>query len=78
MVLIESVDGALSEVSTETLTFARSLDTSVDAFVVGDAAVLQGELGAYGVARVFAAAGESFDAFAPGAWAAGLLAAAQT
>ncbi|MGB6020907.1 MAG: electron transfer flavoprotein subunit alpha/FixB family protein [Ornithinimicrobium sp.] len=78
LVLIESVDGALSEVSTETLTFARSLDTSVDAFVVGDAAALQGELGAYGVARVFAAAGESFDAFAPGAWAAGLLAAAQT
>ncbi|MGB3762218.1 MAG: electron transfer flavoprotein subunit alpha/FixB family protein [Ornithinimicrobium sp.] len=78
LVLIESVDGVLSEVSTETLTFSRSLETSIDAFVVGDAAAVQHELGAYGVARVFAATGPGFEAFAPGAWASAVVAAAQT
>ncbi|MGB3828312.1 MAG: electron transfer flavoprotein subunit alpha/FixB family protein [Ornithinimicrobium sp.] len=77
LVFVESVDGAVSEVSTETLTFARALDGPVDALVVGDAGPLLGELGAYGVARVFQAGGEGFEAFAPSAWAAAVVAAVQ-
>lgn len=74
LVLIEAVDGAVSEVSTETLTFARSLDTPVDALVIGSTDAVVRELGEYGVSRVFQVSGADFEAFAPGAWAAAVVA----
>ncbi len=76
LVLIEAHD-SISEVSAETLTFARSLETQIDAVVVGSADVVLGQLGEYGVARVFQAGGEGFAAFAPAAWAAAVVAAVE-
>ncbi len=75
LVVIESDVTGISEVSTETITFARSLGTDIDALVVGDANALLGQLGEYGVARVFAVSGGGFDVYAPGAWAAAAVAA---
>ncbi len=75
VVVIESDATGISEVSTETITFARSLGTDIDALVIGDVDGLLGQLGEYGVARVFAVSGRGFDAYAPGAWAAAAVAA---
>ncbi len=74
LVIIEADATGISEVSTETITFARSLGTNIDALVIGDAGALLGQLGEYGVARVFGVSGDGFDAYAPGAWAAATVA----
>ncbi len=74
LVIIEADATGISEVSTETITFARGLGTDIDALVVGDAEALLEQLGEYGVARVFSVSGDGFDAYAPGAWAAAAVA----
>lgn len=75
LVIIESDAGEVIEVSTEAITFARGLGADIDVLAIGDADALVSQLGEYGVARVFAASGNGFDAYAPGAWAAAAVAA---
>jgi electron transfer flavoprotein alpha subunit len=81
LVLVEKTgDGELLDVSAEALTLARGLaesqvadDAGVDAVVVGEpAASLQGDLASYGVRKVHALAGDTFDSYAGAAWASGL------
>jgi electron transfer flavoprotein alpha subunit len=79
LVLVEKdLDGAPSEVSLESLTFARSLSEAgggvpIDAVVVGDvSADLQSTLAAYAVRDVHRLGGAGFDAFAGAAWASGI------
>lgn len=77
LVLLEADDAGISEVSLETLAFAREMGDPVDALLVGRvAAGVPGRLGEFGVTRVLHADGEGFAAYAPGAWAAAVLAAA--
>lgn len=77
LVLLEADDAGISEVSLETLTFAREMGDPVDALLVGAvAADVPTRLGEFGVTRVLHADGEGFAAYAPGAWAAAVLAAA--
>ncbi len=77
LVLLEADDAGISEVSLETLAFAREMGDPVDALLVGSvAAGVPGRLGEFGVSRVLHADGEGFAAYAPGAWAAAVLAAA--
>jgi electron transfer flavoprotein alpha subunit len=81
LVLVEQTnDGALVDVSGEALTLARSLaaggeagEPSIDVVVVGqpDPSLLQ-ELAGFGVRNVHALTGEAFDSYAGAAWAAGL------
>lgn len=75
LVLLEMEDGTVSEVSLESLTFARSLSASgggvpVDALAVGE---LPGEavatLAAYGVRDVHHATGDGFSSYSAAAWA---------
>jgi electron transfer flavoprotein alpha subunit len=77
LVLVETDAGGVSEVSRETLTFARSWGDPVDAVVVGgdlgDAA--RDHLASYGVRTVHRAAGEAFTSYAGAAWAAAVQAA---
>ena len=78
VVLVETLDDAVAEVSLETLTFARQLGEPLRAVVVGGpAAPLADQLGAYGVQEVLEVSGDGFAAYAPAAWAAALHAAAQ-
>ncbi len=82
LVLIEVEDGAgnggVSEMSREALTFARRIAVPLDALVIGRAAAdVADELGQYGVSRVYEASGSAFDAYAPAAWAAAVVAAAE-
>jgi len=76
LVLVETDDDGVTEVSREALTFARDLG-EVHALVVGDGpAGLVEQLGAYGVAAVRHADGEAFTSYAAAAWAAAVVAAA--
>ncbi|MDQ6687411.1 MAG: electron transfer flavoprotein subunit alpha/FixB family protein, partial [Actinomycetota bacterium] len=80
LVLVESEGGNASEISLETLAFARSLaelggGIQIRAVVVGNVEnpqELGAELGAHGVSEVHQAVGEAFDSFAGAAWAAAL------
>jgi electron transfer flavoprotein alpha subunit len=77
LVLVETDDEGVVEVSRETLTFARDLGSDVRALVVGDGpAGLLDQLGAYGVATVQHADGEAFGSYAAAAWASAVVAAA--
>jgi electron transfer flavoprotein alpha subunit len=79
LVLIEiEGDGTVSEMSLEALTFARRIGVPLDAVVVGsDAGAVAAQLGEYGVSRVYEASGDSFSAYAPAAWGAAVVAAAE-
>ncbi|GAA3839158.1 electron transfer flavoprotein subunit alpha/FixB family protein [Streptomyces phyllanthi] len=80
LVLIETENGAASEISLETLAFARSLSAegggiAIRAVVVGaveDRDALAAELGTHGAAEVHHAVGEAFTSYAGAAWAAAL------
>ena len=74
LVLVETDDGGATEVSRETLTFARALGADVHALVVGDGpAGLVEQLGAYGVSAVQHADGDAFTSYAAAAWAAAVV-----
>jgi electron transfer flavoprotein alpha subunit len=78
LVLVETDDSGVSEVSREALTFVRRLGDHVTALVIGpipDGAVEQ--LGSYGVAGIRHADGEAFSTYAAAAWAAAVVAAAE-
>ena len=76
LVFVETDADGVTEVSRETLTFARSLGGPVDAVAVGDlSGAAQDQLAAYGARTVHHATGEAFSAFAGAAWAAGIQAA---
>ncbi|MDX6302857.1 MAG: electron transfer flavoprotein alpha subunit [Nocardioidaceae bacterium] len=77
LVLVETDGSGASEVSRETLTFARGIGNEVQALVVGDGpAGLVDQLGAYGVSAVHHADGDAFASYAAAAWAAAVVAAA--
>jgi electron transfer flavoprotein alpha subunit len=77
LVLVETDESGASEVSRETLTFARGIGDDVQALVVGDGpAGLVDQLGAYGVSAVHHADGDAFASYAAAAWAAAVVAAA--
>ena len=77
LVLVETDESGASEVSRETLTFARGIGDDVQALVVGDGpAGLVDQLGAYGVSAVHHADGDAFGSYAAAAWAAAVVAAA--
>ena len=77
LVLVETDAGGATEVSRETLTFARGLGAELHALVLGDGpAGLVEQLGAYGVAVVHHADGDAFTSYAAAAWAAAVVAAA--
>jgi len=76
LVLVETDAGGATEVSRETLTFARGQGLELHALVVGDGpAGLVDQLGAYGVAVVHHADGDAFTSYAAAAWAAAVVAA---
>jgi electron transfer flavoprotein alpha subunit len=76
LVLVETDDKGASEVSRETLTFARRLGEDVHALLFGDGpAGLVDQLGAYGVRSVLHADGDAFTSYAAAAWAAAVVAA---
>jgi electron transfer flavoprotein alpha subunit len=78
LVLVETDEAGPSEVSQETLTFARRLGADVHALVVGDGpAGLVEQLGAYGVSTVHHADGDAYTAYAAAAWAAAVVAASK-
>jgi electron transfer flavoprotein alpha subunit len=71
LVVVEAGAAGVSEVSLETVTFARSLGAPVHAVVVGpvpDGVVDQ--LGTYGVEQVHHAVGDAFSAYGGAVWAA--------
>jgi electron transfer flavoprotein alpha subunit len=74
LVFVETGADGATEVSLETVTFARSLADRtagpVHAVLVGAAPDVAGQLGAYGVAEVHHAIGDAFSAYAGAAWAA--------
>jgi electron transfer flavoprotein alpha subunit len=75
LVFVETAAEGATEVSLETVTFARSLaertGSPVHAVVVGALPEkVADELGAYGVAEVHHATGDAFSAYAGAAWAA--------
>ncbi len=80
VVYVETDEAGASEVSRETLTFARSLAAAgggvpIDAVVTGAAsAALVSELGSYGVREVHQASGPEFTSYAAAATAAAVLA----
>ena len=77
LVLVETDASGATEVSCETLTFARRLGSDVHALVVGDGpSGLVDLLGVYGVDAVHHAAGDAFTSYAAAAWAAAVVAAA--
>jgi electron transfer flavoprotein alpha subunit len=76
LVLVETDESGATEVSRETLTFARGLGGDVHALVVGDGPTgLVDQLGAYGVVTVHHADGDAFSSYAAAAWAAAVVAA---
>lgn len=84
VILIETeADGTATEVSLETITFARSLSAAgggvpMDCVVVGEpTAELVGQLGSYGVRELHVASGEAFSAYSGAAWAAAVQAVQQ-
>jgi electron transfer flavoprotein alpha subunit len=77
VVLIETeADGTATEVSLETITFARSLGAAgggvpLDCVVIGEPSPeLVSQLGAYGVRELHVASGDAFSAYSGAAWAA--------
>ena len=81
LVLLETEGEALSEISLETVAFARSLSEAgggilIRAVVVGDLPVdrdaIAAELGAHGVGEVHHVVGPAFESYAGAAWAAAL------
>jgi electron transfer flavoprotein alpha subunit len=77
LVLVETDAGGATEVSRETLTFARALEGELQALVVGDGpSGLVDQLGAYGVTTVHHADGDAFTSYAAAAWAGAVVAAA--
>jgi electron transfer flavoprotein alpha subunit len=82
LVFVEIEDNAVSEMSLEAITFARRIGVPLDALVVsgaaeGTAGAVAELLGKYGVSRVYEASGDAFSAYAPAAWAAAVVAAAE-
>jgi electron transfer flavoprotein alpha subunit len=78
LVLVETTTAGITEVSCETLTFARRLDGPVHAVLVGSpAADVAEQLGAYGVERVYEAHPQGLESYAAAAWAAALVATAE-
>ena len=78
VVLVETLEDEVAEVSREALTFARELGGPLHAVVVGGpAAPVADQLGAYGVEVAYEVTGEAFTAYAPAAWAAAVHAAVQ-
>jgi electron transfer flavoprotein alpha subunit len=78
LVLVETDDSGVSEVSRETLTFVHRFGDEVHALVIGAFPDdVLGQLGSYAVARVSHADGEAFSAYAGAAWAAAVVAAAE-
>ena len=76
VVLVETLEAEVAEVSREALTFARQLDEPLRAVVVGGpAGPVADQLGRHGVQEVCEVAGEAFSAYAPAAWAAAVHAA---
>jgi electron transfer flavoprotein alpha subunit len=83
MVFVETDGSEVSEISLETITFARALATegggiAIRAVVVGPVAdpdAIAGTLGAHGVSEVLHAGGEAFDAWSGAATAAAVVAA---
>ena len=70
LVLVETDDGGVAEMSRETLTFARGLGQPIQALVVGDGpSGLVDALGEYAVETVWHADGDAFAAYAAAAWA---------
>ncbi|RLV47828.1 electron transfer flavoprotein subunit alpha/FixB family protein [Nocardioides mangrovicus] len=84
--LVELENGSVSEISLETLAFARSLAAegggiAIRAVVVGDVDApdaVAAELGAHGVSEVLQATGDAFSAYGGAAWAAALQAARES
>jgi len=77
LVLVETTDEGIVEVSQETLTFARDLG-DVRAVVIGSAApVVSKQLGDLGVSEVRLVEGPGFEAYAAAAWAGAVVAAQQ-
>lgn len=80
LVWVETEAGEISEISLETLAFARSLSEAgggiqIRAVLVGEAddrGAVAAELGAHGVSEVQNAVGEAFTSYAAAAWAAAL------
>lgn len=74
LVLVEHQGGAPDDLSLQALAFARGLGAPVHAVLYGAGArdVAPG-LGAHGVATAHVADGDGFDAYAPMAWAQGLV-----
>jgi electron transfer flavoprotein alpha subunit len=74
LVLVETDESGVVEVSRETLTFVRELGQGVHAIVLdGPASAVADELGAYGVAAVHG--GDGLGAYAAAAWASAVVAA---
>lgn len=73
LVLVETDAAGATEASLETVTFAREVDPSVHAVVVGElpAGTVE-QLGAHGVAQVHHAVGDAFSAYGGACWAAAL------
>jgi electron transfer flavoprotein alpha subunit len=77
LVLVEIVEGQVSEVSLEAVTTARELGGSVHVAVVGTLPEVAGKtLGEYGVERVLVLQWPSASSYAAAAWAAGVVSAA--
>jgi electron transfer flavoprotein alpha subunit len=80
LVLVETEGGVATEVSLETLAFARSLSEAgggiaIRALLVGeveDRDALAGELGRHGVSEVRHATGDAFGAYGGASWAAAM------
>ena len=70
LVVVEAGASGVSEVSLETVTFARSLGAPVDAVVVGPVPDgVADQLGTYGVEQVHHAVGDAFSAYGGAVWA---------
>lgn len=76
-VFVESDDSGITEVSRETLTFARAMDGDLHAIAVGElsASALE-HLGAQGVSTVHVAEGADLSAYGGASWSAAVVAAA--
>jgi electron transfer flavoprotein alpha subunit len=77
LVLVETDEQGVVEVSQETLTLARGLGGELRAVVIGDGpGGLLDQLGSYGVTTVHHVDGDAFTSYAAAAWAAAVVAAA--
>jgi electron transfer flavoprotein alpha subunit len=75
LVLVTHDRGRLEAASLQAITLARGLGGPVAALIAGeDGAALAAEAGRFGAASVSIATGEAFSEYAPGAWAAAVVA----